>query len=48
MTDKLMSEFAALVGIDWADSGHDICFKAGSDGKQEFLVLEHRPEAIED
>jgi len=43
-----MTDFAALVGIDWADRKHDICLQAGSDGTREFLVLEHRPEAIED
>ena len=48
MTDKKMSEFAALVGMDWADRKHDICLQPGADGKREFRVLEHRPEAIED
>ena len=48
MTDKTMSDFAALVGIDWADRKHDICLQAGSDGKRELLESEHRPEAIED
>ncbi len=48
MTDKTMGDFAALVGIDWADRKHDICLQAGSDSKREFLVLEHRPEAIKD
>ena len=48
MTDKTMCDFAALIGIDWADRKHDICLQPGSDGKREFLVLEHRPEAIED
>jgi transposase len=48
MTEKTVVEFAAWVGIDWADRKHDICLQAGSEGKRELLVLEHRPEAIDE
>jgi transposase len=48
MNEKTISEFAAFVGIDWADRKHDICLQDGMGGKREFLVLEHRPEAIEE
>ncbi len=41
-----MSEFAATIGLDWADAKHDICLQgAGVEGR-EFTVLEHRPESI--
>ena len=41
-------EFAAYVGIDWADRKHDICLRAADRTEREYLVLEHRPEAIEE
>jgi transposase len=41
-------EFAAYVGIDWADKKHDICLQVADSAEREYLVLEHRPEAIED
>jgi hypothetical protein len=40
-------DFAAFVGLDWADATHDICLQAAGTEKREFLVLEHRPEAID-
>jgi transposase len=41
------TEFAAFVGIDWADKKHDICLQVAGNTQKEYLVLEHRPEAIE-
>jgi transposase len=42
-----VSNFAAFIGIDWADAKHDVCMSVpGTDG-QEFSVLEHRPAAIQ-
>ena len=41
------TEFAAFVGIDWADRKHDVCLLAAGSSKHEFSVLEHRPEAID-
>ncbi len=40
-------EFAALVGIDWSDTKHDICLQAGHSEEREFAVLAHHPAAIE-
>ncbi len=32
MTDLATDEFAAFIGLDWADAKHDICLQvAGSD-----------------
>ena len=39
--------FAARIGLDWADSKHDICLQADG-GPLEYLVLQHSPEAIDD
>ena len=41
------TEFAAFIGIDWADTKHDICLQAVGSDKVEHRVLPHRPEAIE-
>lgn len=48
MNEKASQEFAALVGIDWADRKHDICLQVAATGAREFLVLDHGPEAIDD
>ncbi len=48
MTEHGIEEFAALVGIDWADRKHDICLQPMPSGRREFLVLEHSPEAIDE
>ncbi|WP_041069478.1 IS110 family transposase [Thiolapillus brandeum] len=42
------SEYAAIIGIDWADRKHDLCLKTPDDDSLEYSVLEHKPEAIED
>ena len=42
------NEFAALVGIDWADQKHDICLLDTTTGRREAAVVEHTPEAIDD
>jgi transposase len=39
-------EYAAFVGIDWADRKHDVCLQAAAGSKREFSVLAHRPESI--
>ena len=41
------SEFAAFIGIDWADAKHDICLQVASSEEREFAVLPHRADAIE-
>lgn len=40
------TQFAAFVGIDWADRKHDVCLLPAGSSKAEFSVLPHRPEAI--
>jgi transposase len=47
MAKSNATEFAAFVGIDWADKKHDICLQVAGSSQREFLVLEHRPEAID-
>jgi transposase len=40
------TEFAAYIGIDWADQKHDICLQEAGSNRIEFLKLDHKPEAI--
>ena len=47
MQPQTCDDFAAVVGLDWADAKHDVCLQATGTKHREFLVLEHRPEAID-
>src|SRR5215510_9870844 len=47
MKRESQEEFAAFVGLDWADAKHDICLQATGTERREFLILDHRPEAID-
>src|SRR5215472_4500278 len=40
-------EFAAFIGIDWADQKHVWCLQAAGSAKRETGELEHTPEAVE-
>jgi hypothetical protein len=40
-------EFAAFVGIDWADTKHDVCLQAVGSATRECRQLDHKPEAID-
>ncbi len=42
------SEYAAIIGIDWADRKHDLCLKIFGSDALEYSILEHKPEAIDD
>ncbi len=43
-----MSEYAALIGIDWADQKHDICLIDLSCDKHEAAVLRHSPQSLDE
>jgi hypothetical protein len=47
MKPQASEAFAAFVGLDWADAKHDICLQVTGTERRAFLVLEHRPEAID-
>ena len=40
-------DFAACIGLDWADAKHDICLLPSGTKKVEASVLRHRPEDID-
>ena len=44
--EDIMTEYAAYIGIDWADHKHDICVVDADICKQESCILNHTPEAI--
>jgi transposase len=48
MTRLPIGEFAAFVGIDWADAKHNVCLQAAGSQKREFSVLEHQPDTIDE
>jgi len=39
--------FTAYVGIDWADSKHDICVQAAGDQQREFDCISHKVDQID-
>jgi transposase len=39
-------EFAAFVGIDWADKKHDVCLMVHGSNQREHHVIDHTPEAL--
>src|SRR6266849_7877858 len=47
MAQLAQEEFAAFIGLDWADATHDVCFQATGTARREFLSFAHRPEAID-
>ncbi len=40
-------EFTAYIGIDWADTKHDICIQPTGSDEREFDRIAHRPQDIE-
>ncbi len=43
-----MSDFAAYIGIDWADKKHDVSLVEAATGHKESRVLTHSPEVLDD
>jgi hypothetical protein len=41
-----INQFAAHVGLDWADKKHDVCVQF-KNGERVFHVIEHTPEALD-
>jgi len=48
MTDPHGLEFAARIGIDWADQKHDVCLLPADATEPERFTLKHTPEALVD
>jgi transposase len=43
-----MSEYAALVAIDWADQQHAVCLLDPSTGEREQTIVKHTPAALQE
>jgi len=43
-----MSEYAALVSIDWADQQHAVCLSEPSTGEREQAIVKHTPAALQE
>lgn len=43
-----MTQFAALIGIDWADTKHDICLIDAATGQPEASILRHSSQTIDE
>jgi hypothetical protein len=40
--------FTAFVGIDWADTKHDVCIQGAGCNHREFDIIPHKVECIEE
>jgi hypothetical protein len=47
MQRESQEEFAAFVGLDWADAKHAVCLPATGTERRAFLRLAHRPDALD-
>lgn len=47
MSTSSLKSFRAFVGIDWADTKHDICLQVRGSEEQESACIAHRVDAIE-
>ena len=43
-----MEHFAALIGIDWSDTKHDVCLVDTATGSQELSILKQQPESLDE
>jgi len=48
MKEPIVSDFSALVGIDWADKKHDVCELITGTKKMTFAVISSKPDALND
>ncbi len=42
------TSFTAFIGIDWADTKHDICIQSADGDNREFDVIAHQVERIDE
>ncbi len=48
MKEPIVSDFAVLIGIDWADKKHDVCELTQGTQKMKFSVISSKPDALND
>jgi transposase len=47
MKTEIKLSFTAFIGIDWADTKHDICLQAANSNRREFNCIPHKVDDIE-
>jgi transposase len=45
-SESVKLEFAAYIGLDWADQHHDICLQEAGSRQREAIRIEHQPETL--
>ncbi len=48
MSEESLSQYTAYIGLDWADTKHDVCVQSAESGEREFSVVNHNPEALDE
>ncbi len=48
MNTMTIEPYAAFVGIDWADTKHDVCIQAADSLRREFAIIPHKVEEIDE
>ena len=43
-----LSEFTAIIGLDWADKKHDVCVQAVASGRRKTYQIKHQAEKIDE
>jgi hypothetical protein len=46
MKANSLIQYAALIGLDWADKKHDVCIMPSDTGVFEYDQFEHKPQVI--
>lgn len=47
MKTLLSQKFTAYIGIDWADTKHDVCLQVAGETRRYFSVIDHTPQSID-
>lgn len=48
MEANSLNQYAAHIGLDWADKKHDVCLMFNEKNQIEYDQFEHTPQAIDD
>jgi len=48
MREERLSQYTAYIGLDWADTKHDVCVQSAESGEREFSVVNHNPKALDE
>ena len=48
MSKESFSQYTAYIGLDWADTKHDVCIQPTGASEREFVVVSHSPQALDD